>query len=119
MIRSIGGCHAIARQPTSVCLQPLLQRGLPVVGERGIGGLIAADVDQRAEARHDEFARRLDAAVQIDRRDQRLEAIGQDRVLATSSGLLLAAPEQDERTQIDLFGQPRQRGRRHDPGLDL
>ena len=53
-----------------------------------------ADGDERPEPRHDELARRLDAAVEIDRRDERLEAVGENRVLLPAAGLLLAAAEQ-------------------------
>jgi len=42
----------------------------------------------------DKVAGALDAAVQIDRGDQRLEAIGNQRLFATAAGLLLAFAEQ-------------------------
>ena len=39
-------------------------------------------------------ARRVDAAVEVDRRDERLVAVGEQRLLAAAAGLLLAAAEQ-------------------------
>ncbi len=63
--------------------------------------------------------RRLDAAVEIDRRDQRLVAVGDERVLAAAAGLLLAAAEDQELAEVDLLAEPRQRRRRHDRRLQL
>ena len=61
----------------------------------------------------------LDAAVEIDRRDERLEAVGENRVLLPAAGLLFSAPEQHVAAEIDFFGQPRERRRRDDAGLHL
>ena len=87
--------------------------------KRRFGRPVAGGGDERAEARDDEAARGLDAAVEIDRGDQRLEAVGENRVLLPAAGLLLAAAEQHEPAEVDLLGQPRQRRRRDDAGLDL
>src|SRR5262245_8125431 len=92
----------------------LLQRGLPIVSEARLGSLIAGGRDERAEARDDEVLRWIDAAVEIDRRDERLEAVGEDRVLAAPAGLLLAAPEQHVPSEIDVTGEPRERRRGDD-----
>ena len=61
----------------------------------------------------------LDAAVEIDRRDQRFVAVGEQRLLAAAARLLLAAPEQQVIAEPQPLGLPRQRRRRHQRRLDL
>ena len=65
------------------------------------------------------FARRLDAAVEVDRRDQRLVAVGDDRVLVAPAGLLLAAAEDQEVAEPEPLAEPRQRRRRDQRRLEL
>src|SRR4029078_4063103 len=61
---AIGGQAAAARLP------PFLQRRLPVVGERRLGAGAVRLLDQLLELRLDEPARRLGAAVEINRGNQ-------------------------------------------------
>ena len=44
----------------------------------------------------------VDAAVEVDRGDDRLEAVGEDRVFPAAAGLLLAAAEQHEAAEVDV-----------------
>ena len=84
--------EAVLGQRQVARLQQLLQRRLVVL--RRATPSLPDLVEQRRELADDERARVLDAAVQIDRGDQRLVAVGQQRLLAAAAGLLLAAPEQ-------------------------
>src|SRR5262245_41330155 len=119
MVWPFGGREAVQRQAMSVGLQPLLQRRLPVLGERGIRGLVAAGGNERTEARRDELARRVDASVEVDRRDERLEAVGENGVFVTASRLFFSTPEQHVAAELDVLREARQRGGRDDAGLDL
>ena len=65
------------------------------------------------------FSRRLDPAVEVDGRDQRLVAVGDDRVLAAAAGLFLAAAEDEELAEVELLAEPRQRRRRDERRLQL
>ena len=67
--------QVIRRRHAVLALRELLQQRL-VVAARIAG---RGRFDLRTEVREHEFARRLDAAVEIDRRDQRLEHVGQHR----------------------------------------
>ena len=62
---------------------------------------------------------RFEPAVQIDGGDQRLVAVGQQRLLEAAAGLLLAAAQDQMLAEPELLGMPRQRLRRDDGGLDL
>ena len=76
-------------------------------------------VDQLAELLDDERARRLDAAVEIDRGDQRLARVGDQRLLPPAAGLLLAAAEQQILAEREPLAQPRERRRRDERRLDF
>ena len=75
--------------------------------------------DEIAELAGDEPARRLDAAVEIDCREQRLVAVGQQRLFPPPAGLLLAFAEQQMLADAQTLGLPRQRRRRHQRRLRL
>src|SRR5262249_58400423 len=60
-----------------------------------------------------------DAAVQIDRRNERLIAVGEQRLLAPPSGLLFPAPEQQVLAEVQPLRLARQRRRRHERRLRL
>jgi hypothetical protein len=62
------------------------------------------DFEPRSEKAGDEVTRRVRPAVEIDRPDDRLERIGQDRRLAAAAGAVFALSEQDELTERDLIG---------------
>ena len=102
------GCRATAGAPAAPTCSP---------GRRAPCSRTSRE--QRRELARDERARLLDAAVEIDRRDQRLVAVGQQRLLAPAAGLLLAAPEQQVIAERQPLGLPRQRRRRHQRRLDL
>src|ERR1043165_9351360 len=82
----------VLRQRQSLPLRQLLQRGLVVVEEE-IVGVDALDVV--AEGALDQRARRLDAGVEVDRRDHGLEEIRQERILLPPARLLFADAEVD------------------------
>ena len=91
MIRTGRPDEAVLGQRQVARLQELLQRRLVVLS----GDAVPARVlEQRTELAHDERPRVLDAAVQIDRGNQRLVGVREQRLLAAATGLLLAAPEQ-------------------------
>ena len=79
----------VFRQRRPERLQPLLQRRLVVARER----LRAARVDRLLHFAAQERRRRLEAAIEIDRGNQRLVGVGQQRLLEAAAGLLFAAPE--------------------------
>ena len=106
VIRALGGGEPVVRQAVTVGLQPFLQRGLPVFRERRVSGLVAAGRDERTEAGGDELARGVDAAVEIDGRDERFEPVRENRVLVPSAGLLFAASKQHVPAEIDVLRQP-------------
>ena len=108
-----GGTRAAARRATAGI------PAAPTCGRRRRAPAAADLADQRRELAGDERARLLDAAIQVDRRDQRLVAVGQQRLLAAAAGLLLAAPEQQVIAERQPLGLPRQRRRRHERRLDL
>ena len=75
MVRALFIHQVIGRRHAVLALGELLQQRLVVAARIARGGRL----DLRAEIRQDEFARRLHAAVQIDRRDQRLQHVRQHR----------------------------------------
>ena len=113
------GGEPVRRQPPVVRLQPLLERRLVVFRERGVRPGPPGFLDQIRELPLDERPRRLDPAVEVDRGDQRLVAVGDERVLQASAGLLFPAAENQERAEVDLLPEARQRGRRDDRRLQL
>ena len=61
----------------------------------------------------------LEPAVKIERGDQRLAGVGQQRLLAAAAGLLLAAAEDHVVAETQPLGELRERRRGHDVRLDL
>src|SRR5438874_11746019 len=86
---------AVLRQRKSASLRELLQRGLVIVKQQI---LFINRANVLAERFLDELSRGIDAAVEIDRRDQRLKKIRQQRILFSSAGLLFAGTEPDALT---------------------
>ena len=81
---------------------------------------MAADIfEERGEFAGDERARVLDAAVEIDGGDERLVAVGQQRLFAAAAGLLFAAAEQQMIPELQPFGLARERRRRDQRRLGL
>ena len=115
MIRPDGADEPVLGQRAIARLQQFLQRRLVVLGRHAV----AATASTSAELAHDERARVLDAAVEIDRRDQRFVAVGQQRLLAAAAGLLLAAAEQQVIAELQPLGLPRQRRGRDQRRLRL
>jgi hypothetical protein len=74
----------------------LLQTRLPVQAGPEVRGLL----DQRVEEPVDQLARGLQAPVEIDRADDGLQGVGQDRGLVPAARALLAAAEPDERAEV-------------------
>ena len=70
-------------------------------------------------SRRTNVARRLETAVEIERRDQRLAGIGEQRRLAAAAGLLLAAPEDQVIAEIETLGDAREAPGRDQRRLDL
>src|ERR1043165_487253 len=85
--------HRVLRQRQSPPLRQLLQRGLVVVEEEVVG---VDALDVVLERALDQRARRLDAAVEVDRRDDGLEQVRQQRVLLPPARLLFADAEVDD-----------------------
>src|SRR5690349_2937528 len=68
-------------------------------------------VDERFELPRDEGRHLLDAAVEIDRGNQRFITVGEQRLLAASTGFLLAAPEEQVLAKVESLGEPGERRR--------
>src|SRR5207253_5357238 len=86
VVRPLRRDQTVVRQRQVARLQQLLQRRLVVLPRHAVAPHL---VDERRQLTDDERARVLDAAVEIDRRDQRLVGVGQQRLLAAAAGLLL------------------------------
>ncbi len=67
----------------------LLQRGLPVEAGAELGGL----GDHRVEDAVDDLGGAFDAELYVDRTEQRLDGVGQDRCLVATAGGFFAATE--------------------------
>jgi hypothetical protein len=91
------GGHAVHRQLHFVTLQPFLQFGLRILG-RGFHARV--DFHRLVQPVHQRLGGGK-AGVEVDRADQRLERIGQDRrpVRAAGAGLALAQLEQRRQRQ--------------------
>ena len=97
--RPLLGRDHVLGQRVAAALQQLLQRRLVVVAEvTGAGDL--ADQAARTRAAMN-AAGGVDAAVEIDGRDERLVAVGEQRLLPPAAGLLLAAAEQQVLAQAE------------------
>ena len=78
-----------------------------------------AGLDDRVEQRVHGASGGLDAVRDVDRADQRLEGVGQDRRLVPTAGGLLAPTEPDEDADVDRAGDVGQRAHVHDGGAQL
>src|SRR5262245_55118125 len=96
------GSESIRGQPAIVRLQPFLQRRLVIFGERRLRAGATGLLNHVFELALDEALRRFDAAVKIDRGDERLVAVRDQRVLTAAAGLFLAAPENQKLSEVDL-----------------
>ena len=76
-------------------------------------------LDEASQLAHDERARLFDAAVEVQRGDERLAPVGQQRLLSAPSRLLLAAAEQQMVAEAQPLGHARERRRRDQNGLHL
>src|SRR4051812_4005280 len=83
----------VAGRPEPAAGGELLQAGLPVQAGAAGGGLDQQRVEQPVHDRR----RRVQPAAQVDRAEQRLERVGEDRVLLPAPGGLLAAAQQKVR----------------------
>ncbi len=106
IVRLAGGrFDCIARQRQAACLQRFLQTGLGILQFRR--------ARQPVEARHeqplDHLRRGVEAAVQVDRAEQRFERVGQDRFAAEAAGFQLARAEPQLLAELDLGGDDRER----------
>ena len=96
----------------------LLQAGLPVQAGAAGGRLD----QQRVEQPVHEGGRRLQAQAEVDRTDQRLERVGEDRLLLPAAGGLLAAAQQQLRAEAAVAepaGDAGQRGHVDHGGAQL
>src|SRR5262249_31179385 len=91
------------------------ESGLVVAPTRAVRG----DTDAMPEPFEHEPGRGVEPAVEVHRGDQRLERIGEDRLLCAPATGVLALPEQDARAESDLARDLRERTRVHDPGPHL
>ena len=113
------GGKAVDWQSAVLRLQPFLQRGLVILGEPRVRAGRVRLLDEPFELPLDERPRRLDAAVEIDRGDKRLVAIGDQRELLPSAGFLFAAAQNQVVAEPQLVSQPAERGGRHERRFQL
>src|SRR5205814_2883951 len=92
VVRIAGGLkHVIRRNRERAFLQTLLQLRLRVFGnDRGVE---AFEIRRVQPQNHRE--RRFDAAIEIDRSEDRLERVGENRVAVESAALQLAPAERE------------------------
>src|SRR4030095_1560498 len=107
--------HTVFRQRPAKCLELLLQRRLVIARKRLRAALVECVLQFAAQER----LGRLETAVEINRRDQRLVSVGEQRLLEPTAGLFLATAKDQMVTDTELFRVPSQRLRRDDSGLDL
>src|SRR5688572_21490842 len=74
---------------------------------------------RRPEFADDELASGVQAAVEINRGDQGLARVRQQRLLAPPSGFFFASPENHVLAESELLSEFRERRGRHDHRLDL
>jgi hypothetical protein len=108
--------HPVLRQRQAPSLRQLLERGLEVAEQQV--PLVDAD-DLVGEGALDHLARGVDAAVEEDRRDDRLEQVGEQRVLLPPSGLLLADTQEDGIPHLEQARSRRQARRADQVGAHL
>ena len=105
----------VLRQRRVLRLDQFLQRRLVVLpgrAEAGVG-------DERRELAGDEGPHVFDTAIEINRRNERFVAVGEERLLLTAAGFFLAPAKQQMLAQAQTVGEPRERCRGHQRRLDL
>ena len=110
VVRAFSPHDAIGRGQAGPGVGRLLESALGrhVAGRRSTGlELRAGDLEQPV-------ARRLQAGVEEERADDRLEGGGQDRGSLALVGAIGAGAQQERRTEVDAAGEGRQAGRRDD-----
>ena len=95
---------AILGQRPAERLQTLLKRRLVIANEC----LRASLVDRILELAAQKCLGRLEPAVEIDRGDQRLVAVREQRLLEAAAGLLLTTPQNQVLAETKMFRVPRQ-----------
>src|SRR5581483_2405629 len=94
------GEHLVQRQRTALPLQEFLQARLGVLERLSLGQLRERGAIQVQAS----LARRVEAAVEIDRADQRFERISEDRGAPEAAALELAGAELERLTKIERLG---------------
>src|SRR3954454_4142526 len=98
----------VARRTQTAGRAEFLEAGLPVQARAAGGGLH----QQRVEQPVHQSGGGVQSAAQVHRADQRLEGIGEDRVLVPAAGGLLTPAEQQVRTDAPLAEPARDAGQR-------
>ena len=93
----------VGRQRHAASLRPFLQYRLGILRRRYV------PLDQLAPQAFDDLCRHREAAVQVDRGDQRLAGIGQQAGVAAAAGILLAPRKPQAVRQVELLGDLHQR----------
>ena len=93
----------------------LLEGGLPVEAGAHRGGLLHERVEQPVH----HLGGGLDAAGEVDRPDDRLDGVGQDRGLVATAGGLLAAAQLDVLAEVEVAGHAREGAGVDDRGAQL
>src|SRR6478672_279504 len=93
----------------------LLEAGLPVQAGAESGGVL----HQRVEEQVHDLAGGLEPAAEVDRADERLDRVGQDRGLVAPAGGLLAPAELDVPAEVDGAGHLGEGAGVHDRGPQL
>ena len=96
--RSLAAHLAVAGQRQAALLRPFLQAGLGVLGRLG------RRFDARRPKRFDEAARGIQPAVQIERADDRLAGVGQERRVSPLARRLLALGQAQVALEPELAG---------------
>jgi hypothetical protein len=96
----------VAGRRAARLVRPLLEARLRIRRE-GCSSRHEQIDEEAARERHD----RVDARVEVDRRHERLEHVGEDAILVGAAGLALGATEACVRADAELARRPRQRAR--------
>ena len=91
MIRTRRAREPVLGERPIAGLEVFLERRLVIVARQAVPVNV---VDERRELARDERANVLDPAVEVDRRDQRFVAVGEERLLSAAAGFLFATAEQ-------------------------
>ena len=100
--------ETVHRQALPVSLEPLLQCGFIVLGEGRLGAAAPGLFDQVLKLPLDEAAYLFEAAIEIDRGNQRFVGIRNQRVLVPPAGLLFPPAEDQEIPKPDALTEPGQ-----------